>query len=219
MKRWFTSESALLDVGSGTGTYTISLAKQCQMIVGLDVSPAMIMRGLAKAKRLGLNNISFVVSDAMYLPFQDKVFDLVFSVNFFHHVADENRIIKGLREEGRCCRQRGRILIFDLNANSFGWSKKVIPKIIRGFLYLFLFPFKQRVIDNREDGTRIIDVSEFLEGTKKTKIILKKVGGFIPTYCPKFLFGVFISVEKIMDESPLLNRYGAHTLVVGEIQE
>jgi len=218
IKNWFDKKSILLDVGCGTGAYTTSLAKQCKTIVGLDLSSKMIRRGISKARRLGLYNINFVVGDVATLPFRDKVFDLVFSVNLFHHIAIEKLIAVGLVEKVRCSRQGGYILVFELNQNSLGWSKNLIPQILRGFVYLLLFPFRQNVIDNVEEGTRIANVSELLEGIIKIKVVLIKVGGFIPTYCPKFLFKVFVLLEKIIEAAPLLRRYGAHVLVVGEVQ-
>ena len=111
----------------------------------------------------------------------------------------------------------GNILVFELNPNSLGWSKDLIPKIIRGFVYLLLFPLHQRVIDNVEEGTDMMSISELLDRIRETKVVLRKVGGFIPTYCPKFLFKVFVLLEKIMETTPLLKRYGAHVLLVGEI--
>ena len=218
IKNWFDKKSILLDVGCGTGAYTTSLAKQCRTILGLDSSPKMVRRGISKAKRLGLDNIYFVVGDVATFPFRDKVFDLVFSVNLFHHVAIENVIVAGFVEKVRCSKQGGYILVFELNQNSLGWSKHLIPQIIRGLVYLLLFPFHQPVIDNVEEGTRIVNIPELLEGITKIKVILIKVGGFIPTYCPKFLFKIFVLLEKIMETTPLLRRYGAHVLVVGEVQ-
>ena len=51
IKNWINKESVLLDVGCGTGVYTNSLAKNCRTIVGLDISPKMVERGLSKAKK------------------------------------------------------------------------------------------------------------------------------------------------------------------------
>ena len=64
----------------------------------------------------------------------------------------------------------------------------------------------------------MINFSELLENIKETKVVLTKVGGFIPTYCPKFLFKIFTLLEKNMETTPLLRRYGAHILIVGEVQ-
>lgn len=218
MNHWFGSNSILLDVGCGTGVYTISLAKQCKTVVGLDVSPGMIMRSLHKVRDFNLDNTYFVVGDVAHLPFQDSIFDLVFSVNTLHHFSDKNSALSGLAEKVRCCRQSGYMLILELNPMSLGWSKNLIPMIIRGFVCRALFPFRQKVIDNIEEGTQIVDVPELLKELGRIKVVSVKVGGFIPTYCPKFLFKIFVLLERTMEATPILKRYGAHVLVVGEVQ-
>ena len=218
INEWLKPKSVILDVGCGTGVYTTFLAKRCETIVGLDVSREMIMRGLFKARHQGLDNVYFVIGDVANAPVQDRVFDLVFSVNTFHHFSTKENILKGLAEKSRCCKRNCRMLIFELNPSSLGWSKNVVPKIIRGFVYLLLFPFRQRVIDNVEEGTQMINVPELLKKTGRIKLISLKVGGFIPTYCPKSAFKIFVLLERIMEVMPLLRRYGAHILVVGELQ-
>jgi ubiquinone/menaquinone biosynthesis C-methylase UbiE len=218
IKSWIKKESVLLDVGCGTGVYVTSLAKYCRSVTGLDISPKRVQRAVLKASTSGIDNTYYVVGDAAHLPFVEKSFDLVFSVNLFHHIARLNIIIKGFLEQARCSKLGGHILIFELNPNSLGWSKDFIPKIIRGFVYLLLFPLHQHVIDNVEEGTRMINIFEFMRGIKRTKIVSTKVGGFIPTYCPKVLFKMFIALEKTMESTPLLRRYGAHFLFVGEVQ-
>lgn len=215
---WLKPKSVLLDVGCGTGVYTTFLAKRCETIVGLDVSREMILRGLFKARHQGLDNVYFVIGDVANAPIQDRVFDLVFSVNTFHHFSTKETVLKGLAEKARCCKHNCPILIFELNPNSLGWSKNTIPKMIRGFIYLLLFPFRQRVIDHVEERTQMINVPELLRKTGRIKLISMKVGGFIPTYSPKSVFKIFVLLEKIMEVTPLLRRYGAHTLVVGEVQ-
>jgi ubiquinone/menaquinone biosynthesis C-methylase UbiE len=217
IKKWLSVKHTLLDVGCGTGVYTNAVASQCKMIVGVDVSPEMVKRGISKAKHLCLDNSSFVVGDIAHLPFRDGVFELVFSINLFHHVADEKNIISGLLEKVRCCRGYGHILISELNANSLGWSKDPIPKTLRNFVFLLLYPFHQNVIDHIEEGTSIVNIAELLGRITEIKVVLREIGGFIPPYCPKFLLKSFVLLERIMEATPFLRRYGAHILVVGKV--
>jgi ubiquinone/menaquinone biosynthesis C-methylase UbiE len=219
IRKWINHDSILLDVGCGTGVYATSLAKNCETIVGLDISPKMVERALYRAKNLNLNNTYFVIADVAHIPFQERVFDLLFSVNLFHHLVDENIINNGFLEQMRCSKRGGHILVFELNPDSLGWSKSPIPETIRRFVYILLFPFRQKVIDNVEEGTKMVRVSELLHEIRETEVVLKKIGGFIPTYCPKFLFKVFILLEKIMENAPFLRRYGAHVLLVGKIPQ
>jgi ubiquinone/menaquinone biosynthesis C-methylase UbiE len=216
---WINKESVILDVGCGTGVYATSLAIQCGTVAGLDISPKRVQRAVSRANRLGINNAYFVVGDAAHLPFVEEAFNMVFSVNLFHHIAYKNIIAKGFLEQARCVKLGGNILDFELNPNSLGWSKDLIPKMTRGFVYILLFPLHQQVTDNVEEGTKMINLSELLDNIKETKVVFTKIGGFIPTYCPKFLFRIFTLLEKSMESTPLLRRYGAHILIVGEVHK
>jgi ubiquinone/menaquinone biosynthesis C-methylase UbiE len=218
IEKWLDNNSVLLDVGCGTGVYTDSLAKKCRTIVGMDISPRMVVKGLAKAKELGVNNVHFIVADAAHFPFRDQTFDLVFSVNLFHHVVEKGIVAKSFLEQKRCSRTEGHILVFELNPNSLGWSKDAVPKIIRGFVHLVLYPVEQHVTDNVEENTRMVNISELYENMKEANVVSKTIGGFIPTYCPLFLFRVFVLLEKALETMPILKRYGAHVLIVGEIR-
>jgi ubiquinone/menaquinone biosynthesis C-methylase UbiE len=215
---WFSKESTVLDVGCGTGVYTTALSSHCSTIVGSDISPEMVARGIARARAQCLNNIHFVVCDVAHIPFRERTFDLVFSVNLFHHIVNQKIIRDGFLEQERCNKPGGRILVFELNPNSLGWSTDVAPKIVRGLVYLLLFPLHQNVIDNVEEGTRILSFTELTDGMSRTRLILRRVGGFIPTYCPSSLFKIFVLLEKAMEAAPLLRRYGAHILLVGEVR-
>jgi len=132
-------------------------------------------------------------------------------------ISEEEAVLRVLAEKGRCCKRSGHLLVFELNPNSFGWSKVLIPVIFRSFIHLLLFPFRQKTVDHVEEGTTIFNASELLRKTEKIKVVSVKVGGFIPTYCPKFAFKVFVLLERIIEDTPLLTRYGAHVLVVGEM--
>jgi len=63
-----------LEVGCGTGHFTRWLATEGMRVVGLDISPAM----LAQAQRLTItDDCSYLLGDALVLPFPDRSFDLV----------------------------------------------------------------------------------------------------------------------------------------------
>ncbi|WII09314.1 class I SAM-dependent methyltransferase [Methanomassiliicoccales archaeon LGM-DZ1] len=57
------SFSTLLDIGCGTGTYSLAMASRFRSVLGLDISPAMIGRARRKAEERGASNAEFRVSD------------------------------------------------------------------------------------------------------------------------------------------------------------
>jgi SAM-dependent methyltransferase len=60
----FTPRSAILEVGCGTGDYSLLLARGGYRVTGLDLSSKSIEAARAKASILGAPDVSFLVSDA-----------------------------------------------------------------------------------------------------------------------------------------------------------
>ena len=75
----------ILEIACGTGRFTVLLADRGADVVGLDISPAMLVQGKRKAQAAGITDtIEFIRGDAARLPFDDDEFDAVFAMRFFH---------------------------------------------------------------------------------------------------------------------------------------
>lgn len=97
------SGSAILEVGCGTGNYTSALQEICGCPAwGIDPSPEMLTRALARE-----TGVTFGDGRAEALPFADESFDLVYSVDVIHHVADRAAAFaeaaRVLRPGGQVC--------------------------------------------------------------------------------------------------------------------
>jgi len=69
----------VLDVGGGTGAFSIPLARRGFHVTHLDFSQAMLAAAHTNAK--GLDHISFSTANAVALPFPDRTFDLVLNTD------------------------------------------------------------------------------------------------------------------------------------------
>jgi ubiquinone/menaquinone biosynthesis C-methylase UbiE len=98
----------LLDVGCGTGAAVRHAAEVAERAEGVDLSEAMIAR--ARTLAGDLPNVSFEVTDASRLPFEDGRFTAVLCTTSFHHYAEPQAAV---HEMARVLEPGGRIAIGD----------------------------------------------------------------------------------------------------------
>lgn len=81
--KMFDDASVVLDVGCGTGIYSLALARRCKKVIGIDLSPKMLELARRRAAEEQLPNVEFICADWHELDPQkegyEKKFDLVFA--------------------------------------------------------------------------------------------------------------------------------------------
>ena len=76
-----TAEMRVLDVGCGDGTTAVPAAQLGASVLGVDIASNLVAAGNARARDLGLDNLSFQEGDASDLhELGDERFDLVVSI-------------------------------------------------------------------------------------------------------------------------------------------
>ena len=109
----------ILDVGCGTGFFTILLAKQGHQVTGTDLTPDMITnsRLLAEEEQVICD---FLVMDAEHLTFQDESFDVVISRNLTWTLPEAAQAYK---EWTRVLKPGGLLLNFDANYGATNFAE------------------------------------------------------------------------------------------------
>lgn len=108
----------ILDLGCGTGSTTLMLKQAFQeaQVIGLDLSPYMLVRAKHKATEANLN-ITWQQGNAENTVFESNSFDLVTASLLFHETpADVAQAI--LEESFRLLQPGGQVLILDGNQNT-----------------------------------------------------------------------------------------------------
>lgn len=84
----------VLDVATGTGFVSLSLAKFCEAICGVDISSSMLRIADTKAREAHLTGIEYINGDAENLCLRDGIFDVV-TCNFgIFYFPDQTKAIK-----------------------------------------------------------------------------------------------------------------------------
>ena len=104
----------LLEIGPGTGYYTLELAEWTGpdgSVEIFDLQQEMLDHTLARAETHGLTNVSATQGSAVRLPYDDASFDAVVLVAVLGEIPDQNA---ALGEVKRVLRPGGRLVVGEL---------------------------------------------------------------------------------------------------------
>lgn len=113
-----------LDIGCGTGNYTLALARNGFNFVGVEPSEKM----LNEAKRQS-RSITWLKGTAEQIPAEDKAFDGIIATLTIHHWTD---LKKAFTEVDRVLSDNGRIVLFTSTPEQMKgyWLNHYFPKMI-----------------------------------------------------------------------------------------
>lgn len=95
----------VVEVGSGTGEFLREFEDLGGLLVGVDLTSAMLVEARSRHPRIiGIN------SDGARLPFRTRSVDLVASAQALHHIAQPLPVVREMR---RVLKSEGRLLIVD----------------------------------------------------------------------------------------------------------
>lgn len=118
------NDKLYLDIGCGTGNYTITLANKGFNFVGVDPSEKMLTE--AKSRNPDLN---WLKGTAELLPADDKAFDGIIGTLTIHHWTD---LKKAFTEINRVLSDNGRLVLFTSTPEQMKgyWLNHYFPKML-----------------------------------------------------------------------------------------
>ncbi len=133
------TDSYVLEVSCGTGSNLPLIAEKVHApgkIFALDISPTMIYfaQQKTKSKNITPNKITFVLGNALNLPFTDSTFDAVLHFGGINSISDKRKM---LHEMVRVTKPQGKVVICDegvapwLQNSSYGMEAARINSLFK----------------------------------------------------------------------------------------
>lgn len=118
-------DESILDVGCGTGVFTLDVLAAGAKIIGLDISFPMLIQAEKKTTQYSFLG---TLGNMTTLPFADESFDKVFSMTALEFLSDATPAIKELQ---RVVRPGGTVVLTTLNSLS-PWAKRRTKEAAKG---------------------------------------------------------------------------------------
>ena len=117
-----TNESVVLDLGAGTGDIALEISRKYPgaTVVASDFTQEMVLVG---KQRPGGDQVSWVIADAMHLPFASQSADAVVSGFLLRNVPDLPRT---LEEQHRALKPGGRVGSLDTTPPKENWMRPLL---------------------------------------------------------------------------------------------
>ena len=144
----------ILDVGCGTGVFTLNILGLGTRVIGLDISQPMLVRASQKAQKYPFRGVA---GDMRFLPFADECFDKVVSMTALEFTEDGKGAVSELF---RVTRKGGVVVVTTLNSLS-PWATRRKKAADRGHSL-----FEQMTFRSPDDLRALVPV----DGTVKTAI-------------------------------------------------
>jgi ubiquinone/menaquinone biosynthesis C-methylase UbiE len=161
-----------LDVGCGTGSLAIALARQGAHVTGIDISPQMLDIARRKVEEAGLSeSVALVQMSAIDLDerYQAGSFDLVTSSLAFSELSDdEQRFVLG--QCRRLLAEGGRLVIADEVVPS-SWPKRLLHLLVRLPLVVVTYVLTQTTTSAVRDMESKITAAGFEIEWKETTFL------------------------------------------------
>lgn len=160
IKKFAKKGCKILEVGAGTGVYSVELAKMGFNVTAIELVESNL--SVLKQNASGLNNITCLQGDALDLSrFNDESFDIVLNLGPMYHLYRQKDKNKAIEETLRVCKKSGICMFAYLTHSSILWNFGVRKKQIK---YLSEFMDNKGII---KDVPSEVFSSYFIEDFKK----------------------------------------------------
>ncbi|MFC1674959.1 class I SAM-dependent methyltransferase [Candidatus Omnitrophota bacterium] len=113
----------ILEVGTGKGHFALALAQEGYRFMSIDISEEEQKFAKLNLEYFGFKDlIDFKIENAEHLSFQDKSFDIIFSINTLHHLENPYKVIAEL---ARIVSFEGKMVLADFTGEGLELMDKI----------------------------------------------------------------------------------------------
>jgi ubiquinone/menaquinone biosynthesis C-methylase UbiE len=169
----------IADVGAGTGSSSLALARSARQVIGIEREPAMLWQAQQKERGEQAARVIFLIGDALALPLADDSVDLVtgFTLALYPPAQYRDFIREGLRVA------KGPVVYVGIPPGWYGGDlygviedvEKVDDEVDRIFIEEFQFSY-QDIFSDQEYGTieQIVSLYGFIFGKKAVEYLKRE---------------------------------------------
>lgn len=163
IRRFAKDGDKILEIGAGTGRYSISLAKE-----GFEVTAVELVESnleVLKKNSSGLKNIQSFRGDALDLGrFEDNTFDITLVFGPMYHLYEENDVHRALEEAIRVTKKDGVIFVAFLSAYSILFDNYLQGNLADGIEENFTEDYKVKHFEEQLfTGYDIVEFEQLFE--------------------------------------------------------
>jgi ubiquinone/menaquinone biosynthesis C-methylase UbiE len=124
----------VLEIGPGSGVYSLTVAAQCGYLVAVDIQPEMLAKVRSRVARRHGSRVACVAGNAVTLPFINASFRTVFMVTVFGEISNRDGLLMEIR---RVLEDQGTLSISEHLPDPDFWTSAALVRVVEphGFEY------------------------------------------------------------------------------------
>lgn len=146
-------EQEVLEIGAGTGRFTLLVAPRVRHVTAVDLSANMLQQLAAKTKKQKLENIDRVHGDFMQIDFS-KRFDLIIGFSAIEYIRDEGALFRKMAE---LLKPGGRLLLTTPHHTFIRWWGR-LGNYFRQRIFMAAYSKKKMAYLLEKNQLRIVDM-------------------------------------------------------------
>ncbi len=123
------AQAVLIEIGCGTGAFSIRAAEMCRRVVAVDISAVMLEYAAQKAARAGRNNIEFRRGGFLTYEHTGEAADALVSGLALHHLPDFWKAV-ALRRVAAMLKPGGRLFLRDVVFTCADAPEESLPDLV-----------------------------------------------------------------------------------------